>query len=106
MNPAVLVLESHLKLLSEKTIFESLEQKAEHFGTIIQIKDAIAQLKLCANYGINGSSIVNVLPETPSIEHQFVVAYQNESTNPENWTEVLFDNRQIWFSPGDLLVRK
>ena len=106
MNPAVVVLETHLKALEEKSDFQSLEEKAEHIGLITQIKDSIAQLNLCDKYGITGSSLINVLPETSSIEHQFVVAYQNESTSPENWQEVFFNNRQIWFSSGDLVVRK
>ncbi|MBQ4864777.1 hypothetical protein J8L98_24125, partial [Pseudoalteromonas sp. MMG013] len=106
MKSAISVLQNHLVELDKKIEFGSLEEKAEHIGIILQIKDSIAQLNLCEKHGITGGSLVNVLPETATIEHQFVVAYQNESTNPENWEEVLFNNRQIWFSSGDLVVRK
>ncbi|MCE2573904.1 hypothetical protein [Motilimonas eburnea] len=106
MNPAILKLTSYIQELEEKTEFDTLEEKAEHIGLIIQIKDAIGQLELCEKHGITGGSLVNELPETCTIHHQFVVAHQNESTNPENWEEVLFNGRQIWFSSGDLVVRK
>jgi len=106
VNPAISVLERHSKELEAKSDFDTLEAKAEHIGLAIQVKEAIAQLRLCEKHGITGSSLVNQMPQTPTKEHQFVLAYQNESTNPENWEEVLFDNRQIWFSSGDLIVRR
>jgi hypothetical protein len=106
MNPAISILQKHVVELEKKIDFDSLEGKAEHLGMIIQIEDSINQLALCEKYGITGGSLVNVMPETSSIHHQFVLAHQNESTNPEDWEEVLFNNRQIWFSSEDLVVRK
>ncbi|OCQ23861.1 hypothetical protein A7985_07950 [Pseudoalteromonas luteoviolacea] len=106
MNPAITVLKAHLAKLEAREQFESIDDKAAHIGEIIQFKDSIAQLELCEKYRITGGSLISQLPETPSIEHQFVVAYQNESTNSENWEEVLFNGRQVWFSSGDLVIRK
>lgn len=83
MNQAILKLTSYIQELEEKTKFDTLEEKAEHIGLIIQIKDAIGQLELCEKHGISGGSLVNELPETGTTHHQFVVAHQNESTNPE-----------------------
>ena len=106
MNPAINNLNEYLVELESITEFDSIEKKAEHFGVINQVRNSIGQIELCEKNEINASSLVNQLPEVESEEFCYIVAEQNESTNPENWTEVLFQGQQIWLSAGDLIVRK
>ncbi|MDM7861642.1 hypothetical protein QTP81_13660 [Alteromonas sp. ASW11-36] len=104
-NPAIKVLELHLKQLKDVKAFDSLEAEAKHIGEINQIENAIKQIKLCEEFGINGGSLINKLPETGSIHQCFKVAYDNESSKPENWEEVKFDGKSIIFASGDCIVR-
>ncbi|NRB81899.1 MAG: hypothetical protein HRU38_25125 [Saccharospirillaceae bacterium] len=106
MNPAILKLNEYLAELESKAVFDSIAIKAEHFGIINQVKNAIGQIELCEKFEINAGSLVNKLPETENTNFCYLVAEQNESTQPENWTEVLFKGNQVWLSGGDLVVRK
>jgi len=47
-----------------------------------------------------------VLPETNDVHFQYVVAHENEYSNPENWEEVLFNGQKIRLDGGDLVIRK
>lgn len=106
MNPAIEKLELFLTELESITDFDSLEAKAEHIGKINLVKNAIGQIELCEKHQIISGSLVSVLPETESPNFCYVVAHENESSNPENWEEVKFENRTIQFSGGDLVIRK
>jgi hypothetical protein len=106
MNPAIIKLREYLAELESRDAFPSIEEKAIHYGLIIQIKESIGQLELCEKHELTSGSLVSVLPESSSVHHQYIAAHQNESTAPENWEEVLFDGKQIWFSGGHILIRK
>ena len=106
MNPAINKLEEYLSELEADLDFTSIEEKAEHFGKINIIKNAIGQIALCDKYEINSGSLVSVLPQTENPNFCYVVAHENESTNSENWVEVEFEKRKIQFSGGDLVIRK
>ncbi len=106
MNPAIEKLNEYLAELSEVNSFASIEAKAEHIGLIDQVKSSIGQLKLCDNFGINAGSLVSVLPETENPNFCYLAVHENESSNPENWEEVIFKGQQIQFSGGDLVIRK
>ncbi len=106
MNPAIEKLNEYLAELSAVKDFVSIESKAEHFGLINQIKSSIGQLQLCDKFGINSGSLVSILPKTESPNFCYLAVHENESSNPENWEEVVFEGQQIQFSGGDLVVRK
>lgn len=106
MDPAITRLNEYLMELEKVTDFKSIEDKANHIGIINQLKNSIGLLELCEKNQISAGSLVNQLPETDDPNLNFVVAYQNESTNPENWEEVLFDGKPVWLSSGDLVVRR
>ena len=106
MNPAIEKLSDYLSELECISDFESIEEKAAHIGNINLVKNAISQIRLCDKYQINGGSLVSVLPETENPNFCYVVAHENESTNPENWVEVEFEKGKIQFSGGDLVIRK
>jgi hypothetical protein len=106
MNPAIIKLNEYLAELETMNDFSSLEEKAKHFGLIKQIKASIGQLQLCEKYGVNAGSLVSVLPETENPNFCYLAVHENESSNPENWVEVIFDGQQIQFSGGDLVIRK
>ncbi len=106
MNPAIEKLYEYLSELNAVVEFDCLEAKAEHIGLINQIKSSIGQLELCESFGINAGSLVSVLPETENPNFCYLAVHENESSNPENWEEVIFDGRQVQFSGGDLVIRK
>ncbi len=106
MNPAIEKLGEYLVELSAVKDFESIEAKAEHLGLINQIKSSICQLQLCDKFGINAGSLVSVLPKTENPNFCYLAVHENESSNPENWEEVVFEGQQIQFSGGDLVIRK
>jgi hypothetical protein len=105
-NPAIKKLQEYLLELESVQSFPSIEEKAKHKGQINLIKDAIGQLELCEEYEISSGSLFNKLPKTSSIHHCFKAVHENESSNPSDWEEVLFDGRQLTLSSGDLVVRK
>lgn len=106
MNPAIEKLKEYLAELNALDEFASIEVKAEHIGLINRIKSSISQLELCEKFGINAGSLVSVLPETESPNFCYLAVHENESSNPENWEEVIFEGQQIKFSSGDLVIRK
>jgi len=106
MNPAIEKLRNHLSELEAVNEFDSVEVKAEHIGCINQVKSAIGQLELCERYGINSGSLVSVLPETENPNFCYLAVHENESSNPKNWEEVIFEGQQVQFSGGDLVIRK
>ncbi len=106
MNPAIEKLSEYLAELNEAKEFSSVEVKAEHIGLINQIKSSISQLELCEKFGINAASLVSVLPETENSNFCYLAVHENESSNPENWEEVIFEGQQVQFSGGDLVIRK
>jgi hypothetical protein len=106
MTPAIQNLKLYLAELERAVSFDSIEDKAEHIGLQNQIKASIGQLELCEQFGINSASLVSVLPETENPNFCYLAVHENESTNPENWEEVIFNGRQIQFSGGDLVIRK
>ncbi len=106
MNPATEKLEQYLSELEAINTFDSIEAKAEHFGLMNQIRSSIGQLNLCDKYGINAESLVSVLPETENPNFCYLAVHENESSNPEDWEEVLFNKQQVQFSGGDLVIRK
>lgn len=105
-NPAIEKLKQYLEELESVQAFDSLEAKAEHIGLINQIKSSIGQLELCEKHGINSGSLVSVLPETENPNFCYLAVHENESSNPANWEEVIFNGQQIQFSGGDLVIRK
>ncbi|GAB5387011.1 MAG: hypothetical protein Alis3KO_41340 [Aliiglaciecola sp.] len=105
-NPAIEKLNEYIFELERVTDFSSIQEKAEHIGQINLIKDAVKQLQLCEEFEVSGGSLFSKLPETASIHHCYKVVYENESSNPSNWEEVLFNGQQLTFSAGDLIVRK
>ena len=106
MNPAIDKLNLYLSELESIDCFDSIEAKAEHIGLLNQIRSSIGQLELCEKHEINSGSLVSVLPETENPNFCYLAVRENESSNPENWEEVIFDGRQIQFSGGDLVIRK
>ncbi|EMK3376747.1 hypothetical protein V8073_004856 [Vibrio parahaemolyticus] len=106
MNPAIKQLKKYIVELEAINEFDSIEEQAENIGLIIQIKSSIKQLELCEKYGINGGSLVSVLPETGDPNICYLAVYENESSNSSNWEEVIFNGQQIQLSGGDLLIRK
>ncbi|GAA6137049.1 hypothetical protein NBRC116583_07960 [Arenicella sp. 4NH20-0111] len=106
MNPAIDKLAEYLSELEGVSEFETIEEKAKHIGNINLVINAISQLELCDKHGINGGSLVSVLPKIENPNFCYVVAHENESTNPENWVEVEFEKGKIQFSGGDLVIRK
>ena len=106
MNPAINKLKEYLATLQAITEFESLNKKAEHIGLINQIDTAIGNLELCEKHGIVPGSLISVLPETENPNLSYLVVHENESSNPENWEEVIFNGQQVLFSGGDLVIRK
>ena len=106
MNPAIAKLKEYLKELEAEDSFESVEVKANHIGNINLVKNSIAQIELCEKYEINGGSIVNVLPETENPNFSYLAVHENESSNPSNWEEVIFDGKQVSLAGGDLVIRK
>ena len=106
MNPAISKLVEYLEELEAIDEFESIEEKAGHIGLLNQIEIAIGQIQLCEEHGISSGSLVSVLPEPETPNFTYLVVHDNESTNPENWEDVLFNGRQIWLSSGDLVIRK
>ena len=106
MSIAIEKLKDYLAELESVVCHSSLEEKANHIGKINIVKTAINQLELCNKYEINGGSLMYKLPQTPSIHHTFKVAYDNESSNPENWEEVTFNGQQITLESGDIIVRR
>ena len=106
MNPAIQKLEEYLVELNKVSEFKSIEEKATHIGLINQIDVAIGNLKLCEKYEIYPGSLVSIMPETEDPNFLYLVVHENESSNPENWEEVLFKGQQIQFSGGDLVIRK
>ena len=106
MNPAIEQLKKYVTELEALNEFDSIEAKAEHIGLIIQIKSSIKQLELCDKYGVNSGSLVSVLPETGNPNMCYLAVHENESSNPANWEEAIFDGQKIQFSAGDLLIRK
>ena len=105
-NPAIRKLEKYLEELESSHEFDSLEEKAEHIGLINQIRSSIGQLQICEKYGIESGSLVSVLPETENPNFCYLAVHENESSNPENWEEVIFNGQRIQFSGGDLVIRK
>ena len=106
MNPEIVKLNEYLTELSAVNDFASIEAKAEHHGLINQIKSSIGQLQICDKFSINAGSLVSVLPETENPNFCYLAVHENESSNPENWEEVIFEGQQIQFSGGDLVIRK
>ncbi|MDO6526504.1 hypothetical protein Q4519_12500 [Motilimonas sp. 1_MG-2023] len=106
MNPAIKKLKQYLEELEATDSFATVEEKAEHFGLIIQVRASIGQLELCEKFEIHAGSLVSVLPETGDIHTGYLAVCDNESSNSEYWEEVLFDGRQVQFSSGDLIIRK
>ncbi len=106
MNPAIDKLNLYLAELELIDSFGSVEAKAEHIGLLNQIRSSIGQLELCEKYEINSGSLVSVLPESENPNFCYLAVHENESSNPENWEEVIFDGGQIQFSGGDLVIRK
>jgi hypothetical protein len=106
MNPAIQKLEEYISELQGITRFQSVEEKANHIGLINRIETAIGNLKLCEKYEIYPGSLVNVLPETENPNFVYLVVHENESSDPCNWEEVLFNDRQVLLSSGDLVIRK
>ena len=106
MNPAIEKLNEYLSELNEVNEFTSLETKADHIGLMNLIKSSIGQLELCEKFGINAGSLISILPETENPNLCYLAVHENESSNPENWEEVIFKGQQIQFSGGDLVVRK
>ncbi|WNZ57341.1 hypothetical protein [Microbulbifer sp. TRSA007] len=106
MNPAIEELKRYLIELESVNDFESIELKAEHIGILIQVKSAIGQLELCEKYGISAGSLVSSLPKTENPNFCYLVVNENESSNPDNWEEAIFEGQKIRFSGGDLVIRK
>ena len=106
MNPAIEKLNEYIDELKRRDTFESLEEKANHIGLINQIEVAIGNLKLCQKYEIYPRSLVSVLPKTENDNFGYLVVHENESSNPCNWEEVLFDGNQVELAGGDLVIRK
>jgi len=106
MNPAIEKLQEYLLQLESVEDFGSIEEKANHIGNINLVKNSIAQLALCEKYEINGGSLVSVLPETETPNFLYLAVHENESSNPENWEEVIFNGQQVRFGGGDLVIRK
>ena len=106
MNPAIEKLHNYLAEIEAVNDSESFEAMAAHIGIINQVKSAIGKLELCDKFGINAGSLVSVLPETESPNFCYLAVHENESSNPENWEEVIFEGQQIQFSGGDLVIRK
>ena len=105
LNPAIKILVEYLAQLKTIDEFCSIQEKANHIGKMNQIDTAIQQIQLCEKNGILGGSIINKLPNSTDIHFQYVIAHENESSNPEDWEEVLFKGRQIRLNGGDLVVR-
>lgn len=106
MNPAIQKLKQYLAELEEICFFDSIEAKAEHIGLMNQVRNSIGQIELCEKFNINSGSLVSVLPETESPNLCYLAVHENESSNPENWEEVIFNGQQIQLSGGDLVIRK
>jgi hypothetical protein len=106
MNPAIEKLKEYLVELESVDDFDSIQLKAEHIGNINLVKSSIKQLELCEKYGINAGSLVSVLPETSNPNFCYLAVHENESSKPEDWEEVKFEERQVLFSGGDLVIRK
>ena len=106
MKEALDLIQDKLDFLRERIEFESIEEKAEHYGLMNRYEVAIDRLKLCDKYEITGGSMVKQLPESGNVDFCYKVVHDNESSNPCNWEEVLFDKRQIIFEIGDLVVKR
>ena len=106
MNLAIEKLKEYLIQLESIEVFSSTEEKANHIGDINLVKNSISQLALCEKYGINGGSLVSVLPETENPNFLYLAVHENESSSPENWEEVIFNGQQVLFEGGDLVIRK
>ena len=107
MDRAIRLLEEELSSLkAEANSNETTSEKAARIGAINKIDSAISLLNICSKHGINAGSIVKALPDHGDVNFQFIVAHMNESTNPENWEEVLFDGEQFWLDGGDLVIKR
>ena len=106
MSPAIQKLSEYLNKLEAIQEFGSIEEKAEHIGTINLVKNSIGQLELCEKHEINAGSLVSVLPETNDPHFCYLAVHENESSNPANWEEVIFNGQQVSFRGGDVVIRK
>ncbi len=105
MKEAIEILIENLEMLKQVDEFSSIEKKAEHYGLMNRLEMAIDQLRLCDKYEITGGSLVNQLPDH-GLHFCYKVVHENESSDPQNWEEVLFEGKQITLSAGDLVIRK
>jgi hypothetical protein len=95
--------------LSKRTVFESIQDKAEHIGLLNSIDVAVKQLELCKTYGINPNSWFCVFPEEVSGYSQpmFRVVCDGEGDNPAGWKELSFPERgKVKFHGGDLAIKR
>jgi hypothetical protein len=106
MKEAIDVIKEKLSELRERTQFDSIEEKSEHYGLINRYEMAIDRLNLCESYRITGGSIVNQLPDSGDIHQCFKVVHECESSDPCNWIEVEFENRKITLEGGDIVIRR
>ena len=106
MKEAIELLSEELLCLRGRTDFSSIPEKAEHYGLINRYEMAVDRLELCEKYGVTGGSIIKQLPDSGNIHFCYKVVNENESSNPCNWEEVLFDERQLTLESGDLVVKR
>ncbi|WNO10626.1 hypothetical protein [Teredinibacter sp. KSP-S5-2] len=94
-----------LEALSKIEEFGSIKEKAEHIGLMNRYETAIDRLRICEEFEITGGSIVKKLPDN-GIHFLYRVVCENESSNPENWSEVLFENREFLLEAEDLVIKR
>jgi len=106
MKEALELIEEKLAELRLKEEYGSIEEKAEHSGLIARYEMSIDRLKLCEKYEITGGSIVKKLPESGDVHFCYKLVHENESSNPCDWEEFLFDKRELVLEGGDLVVKR
>ena len=106
MKEALEIIEEKLSELRLRADFNSIEEKAEHYGLIARYEMAVDRLKLCDKYEVTGGSIVKKLPDSGNIQFCYKVVHENESSNPSDWEEVLFEERALILESGDLVIKR
>ena len=83
---------SYLESWLEKTEkeYDSLEgiEKAQAWTLINELKTFIGRNNFCEKYGLFEGAQVFALPEPANYQTDYLLVCDNESSNPEHWSEV------------------
>ena len=85
--------------------FDTLEglEKAQAWTLINELKTFIGRNNFCEKHELFEGAQVFTLPEPANHQTDYLLVCNNESSNPEHWSEV---KKDFYLQAGDLAIRR